>query len=254
MFGNRKSHARTQLRLESLCQRALPSATVNFDAVNRIVTIEGDAKSNVARVEIANGRLSINADGAMQSFNLNQVRNLVFLGNAGNDEFVNLTSIRSIVVGGDGDDLLIGGSGRDDIFGGAGNDSIFGMAGDDRLTGNDGDDLIQGGEGDDRLRGMAGDDTLLGDAGKDELRGGAGADTLDGGDGADRIRANPGEDKILNLEAIDRLDPDRIWPEHPNGDDHGHGGHGADDGPNHNMTEHGPENENEQEAEHQNYY
>ena len=49
------------------------------------------------------------------------------------------------------------------------------------VGGGDGDDILEGGEGEDALFGDAGDDTLKGGAGADALTGAAGADTLSGG-------------------------------------------------------------------------
>ena len=49
------------------------------------------------------------------------------------------------------------------------------------VGGGDGDDVLEGGEGDDELYGDAGDDTLKGGAGFDVLTGATGADTMSGG-------------------------------------------------------------------------
>lgn len=199
---------RQVLSLHTLDRRDVPSAVTTFDPLTRTVTITGDAENNVAVVGVQAGSVVVDVDGATASFPASQVRNLVFVGHAGDDQFTNNTAIRSLGNGGDGNDVLTGGSGRDDFFGGAGDDSMVGNAGDDRIYGGAGNDALWGNDGKDELRGDTGDDTLLGGAGDDELRGGAGTDRLDGGAGRDRIRYTAGIDVIMNPDATDRLSKD----------------------------------------------
>src|SRR5262249_55060579 len=111
-----------------------------------------------------------------QEFDATAVREIVFLGEDGNDVFVNQTAIGSRAYGGNGDDVLRGGSGNDFLDGGAGNDKLYGNAGDDELHGGLGNDDLYGGAGNDKLYGGLGNDGLFGGGGKDELHGGAGAD------------------------------------------------------------------------------
>lgn len=62
------------------------------------------------------------------------------------DDFVSLsTARRSVVAGGDGDDLLEGGEGDDELVGDAGNDTLKGGPGFDVLTGAAGADTLSGG-------------------------------------------------------------------------------------------------------------
>lgn len=117
------------------------------------------------------------------------VDRIVFLGGEGNDTFVNLTQVRSVIDGGEGNNLLVGGAANDVILAGAGNDTLIGNRGNDELYGdarldsnpifgangrptvtilNDGgNDLLLGGRGNDVLRGGRGNDRLIGGAGFD---------------------------------------------------------------------------------------
>lgn len=132
----------------------------------------------------------------------------------GNDDFLNMTSIPSLLQGGKGYDVLVGGSGPDQILGswggdeldgGPGDDIIFGgygLAGEiDTVYGGRGDDylvvhtfvsFVYGGPDDDYMVGGDGDDTLRGQGGDDILRGNDGIDILDGG--ADNDDLSPGND------------------------------------------------------------
>jgi Ca2+-binding RTX toxin-like protein len=58
---------------------------------------------------------------------------LVQLG-AGDDTLLDFTSLPTVVVGGDGNDILTGGSGRNILIGGLGSDLIYGGAGEDILV------------------------------------------------------------------------------------------------------------------------
>ena len=60
----------------------------------------------------------------------------------------------------------------------------------------DGNDLIDGGNGKDILLGGAGNDTIDGGTGKDILYGGVGADTLTGGNGADTFKFDKGDTSL----------------------------------------------------------
>ena len=74
---------------------------------------------------------------------------------------IDLASFDSVLIGGDGNDVLRTGNSADYIEGGAG---------DDRMNGRKGDDVMFGGEG---------DDYLIGHQGSDTMTGGEGADTFD---------------------------------------------------------------------------
>jgi Ca2+-binding RTX toxin-like protein len=62
---------------------------------------------------------------------------------------------------------------------------ISGEEGDDVLAGNDVAEIYYGGAGSDVLRGAGGDDRMFGEAGNDRFDSGLGADQLDGGEGVD---------------------------------------------------------------------
>ena len=99
------------------------------------------------------------------------VTSIHFHGNAGNDRFINNTSINSVAYGGAGTDTLWGGTGNDELYGELGNDVIFGWAGNDLLVGAAGNDRLFGGSGDDQLHSGPGIDIANGGTGIDELVG-----------------------------------------------------------------------------------
>ncbi|QHQ37240.1 calcium-binding protein [Algicella marina] len=112
----------------------------------------------------------------------------IFLNN-GNDVYWGAEgTVRGLVDGEFGDDLLVGGSGVDDFQGGGGNDT---------LRGGDGDDILRGGSGDDSLRGGGGDDEVLGGGGNDIMHGGLGDDVLNGFGHDDVLNGGQGDDFLV---------------------------------------------------------
>jgi hypothetical protein len=89
------------------------------------------------------------------------VQRVEFYGGAGDDVFINNTSLPSVAWGGEGNDTLRGGAGEDTLYGGFGDDILYGGAGDDTLFGEDGDDGLFGGLGTNTLYGGNGDDRFL---------------------------------------------------------------------------------------------
>jgi hypothetical protein len=156
---------------------------------------------------------------------------IFFDGFDGNDDFLNNTTIPSILQGGRGNDVLLGGSGPDQILGSWGGDILEGRAGDDIIYGGYGvpgevdtafggsgndhievhtlvsfvyggpdNDYLLGGDGDDTLKGQGGRDTLVGQDGIDTLDGGADADDISPGNDvwADFVRGGPGADTFYH--------------------------------------------------------
>jgi Ca2+-binding RTX toxin-like protein len=105
------------------------------------------------------------------------------VGTEGNDNPLNGTPGRDVIVGlGGGDGIVAGGPGNDVICGGSGKDTLYGGPGKDTLLGQAGSDTLTGGEGKDTLLGQAGSDLFTfgqtrkpGD-GKDRCKGGKGID------------------------------------------------------------------------------
>ena len=75
------------------------------------------------------------------------VWHITFHGGAGDDTFINETSIMSEAHGGAGNDTLEGGSGDDALYGGTGEDRLYGHGGNDMLDGGDDGvkDILNGG-------------------------------------------------------------------------------------------------------------
>ncbi|HVK14452.1 MAG TPA: hypothetical protein VM597_37280, partial [Gemmataceae bacterium] len=187
------------LRLDPLDPRTLPSAgPIQYTA--GVVTVLGTTDADDLSIDYADGdnptAVEVLFNGEVRTFHLSKtpVRKIVFLAGAGDDSFANTTDVRSLVLGGAGDDYLSGGAGHDTLAGGAGYDELDGGDGDDVLSGGDDDDGLAGGDGDDALAGGAGDDYLTGDAGDDALAGGGGFDSLDAGEGNDTLGGGTEDD------------------------------------------------------------
>ncbi|MEJ0040525.1 MAG: right-handed parallel beta-helix repeat-containing protein [Gammaproteobacteria bacterium] len=141
------------------------------------LTIAGSASVRIAGLELANGVVSLNLEGAFGTrIEGNDLANHIF-GNDGNN----------VIRGGDGDDFidLRAAHGANSVDGGAGNDTILGGAGSDVLMGGSGADLIVSTAGADTVIGGSGDDHIvLGstDGSRVIVQGGSGSDQfiLDG--------------------------------------------------------------------------
>jgi WD40-like Beta Propeller Repeat/RTX calcium-binding nonapeptide repeat (4 copies) len=124
------------------------------------------------------------------------------------------TRPRTLLLGGDGadvlngtpgDDLICGFGGSDRIDGQGGNDVVLGGPGGDVLAGGGGADWLYGDAGADRMAGGGGRDRLLGAGDRDRLGGGADADRIDGGAAQDRLDGGGARDRLAGGAASDRL-------------------------------------------------
>lgn len=141
----------------------------------------------------------------------NQVNQLKFYGNKGNDTFSSAAPLLLEAHGGQGNDTMIGGRIYNQMFGEGGDDILIGHNNvGDLLIGSTGNDTLLGLGGNDTLRGGWGDDTLDGGLGNDRLVGGFGNDDLDGGRGNDNMWGDEdwswGRDSIF--DGNDRLESD----------------------------------------------
>jgi Ca2+-binding RTX toxin-like protein len=189
--------------LENLESRRLLAASVALNG--GVLSITGTDGPDTVFVTQAHGKINVivaGPGGSVQTFNKANVKTIFFDGRAGDDIFVNLTNVRAIALGGDGNDILVGGRNNDILIGGAGNDILIGGRGNDFLEGDAGDDVLMGGPGNDMEFGEDGNDRFFDDHGRDEFHPG------------------PGENEIH-----DRFD-DRVFPEA--GEDHVFDDHGMD--------------------------
>lgn len=162
---------------------------ISFDDDTGVVTITGGSGNDTSTVTIdAAGAVRVTLGRAAVTYTRRVVTRIVFVGNDGDDEFTNATSIPCTANGGDGNDTLRGGSGDDFLVGGYGQDTLYGNDGDDILWGSGGSDVLWGGDG---------NDVLYGHGGSDELHGGAGRDTLNGGSGNDQLFGDEGQDLLV---------------------------------------------------------
>jgi RTX calcium-binding nonapeptide repeat (4 copies) len=135
----------------------------------------------------------------------------------------------SIVVAGDGNDVIEGSAMRDTVLGDDGDDEILGGLGSDHLDGGFGNDRIEGGDNGDLILGGPGDDTIFGEQaegtpthpGPDIIHGGPGRDTIDGGQGKDQIFGSVDGDTLRGGDDDDTLIGNQ-------GDDELEGGEGLD--------------------------
>ena len=186
------------LSFDSLEQRHL-LAGIFFDSGTGEITI-GGSNSNDSSVfsQVGSNYQATLTGFTAETFPVADVTKVTFIGLGGNDVFNNTTGVETLLLGGDGDDILNGGSGIDVMNAGNGNDRMSGGDGNDRLIGNNGDDEINGGPGNDRLFGGNGVNTMNGNDGDDLMFGGDQVDTMNGGNGADQIFPLGGDD-IINL-------------------------------------------------------
>lgn len=268
------------LKAESLENRELMAADISYDFSTKTLNITGDQYNDQVeiryigsevRVDLYSQRSNGTIDHRDRTKQISDVRkiffdgfagndketvvagllspgvslsntSLQFIGNSGDDQFVNNApvvcysfggpgndviqggSLADGIYGDEGNDILKGGDGRDRIYGGLGDDqidgegggdSIFGEegfdqlaggTGDDGIDGGDGNDLIWGGYGDDWLTGDLGNDILQGEDGVDHIFGGIGNDTITGGNGDDYLYGDTGEDSIYGNAGNDYLD------------------------------------------------
>lgn len=170
-------------QLAPLESRRLLSVTTHLE--DGVLTIRGDRSNDVVTLTEDAGRVEVHGRarrGSAVAFAAGDVRQVVFLGGAGNDRLTDDTAIPVRASGGAGNDRLIGGAGNDDLSGDDGNDF---------LDGRGGDDAIAGGRGNDRLLGEDGDDRLDDHSGRNQLDGGRGSDDVAGG--VDRGGGDPGD-------------------------------------------------------------
>ncbi len=136
------------------------------------------------------------------------------IGGAGNDTLdggAGGTTIGTVPLVANRDDIIRGGIGNDNIKGQGGNDYLFGEAGDDTIDAGDGNDVIDTGDAGgpnnrDSVLGGNGNDAIRGGSGNDTLRGGAGDDTILGGDGNDNLIGDAGNDKLRGENGSDNFD------------------------------------------------
>jgi Ca2+-binding RTX toxin-like protein len=142
------------------------------------------------------------------------IKEIHFIGGAGNDLFTNNTAIVSRADGDAGSDTLNGGSGADRLYGESWDGAGSGVC-DDLIDGNGGNDYIvtgvgangaSGGDGDDIILGGIGNDRLYGEVGSDWLCAGNGNDTIYGGNNQDFLFGEIGVDYLYGESGMDYLD------------------------------------------------
>ena len=184
------------LKLEHLERRELLAVLLDGD----ILRITGADNADTAAIDpyTQDGEQWVTAtlNGQSSQYAASSIRKIIFIGNDGDDYFVNNSNLRSHVWGNGGVDTLIGGSREDRLYGGSWGDSLVGGAGNDTIFGGGADDTIYGGAGDDAIFGHSGADILYGEDGDDSIIASSGDDTIFGGEGNDYLHGHTGLDEI----------------------------------------------------------
>jgi hypothetical protein len=214
--------------LENLEARQLMAANLTASLVaengRNILVVEGTERNDSVYIEYSVNSGKYYVGTTYDGEQLGAFRNVAEIriwANGGNDRIDlhsndgrNPPSVKAIISGGDGNDILIGGTGDDHLDGGAGNDKLYGGAGadlmggqtgDDELYGLAGNDVMYGNDGNDYLSGGAGIDSIWGGYGNDDLRGDSGGDSLYGDAGADKLRGGTGADRLFGGSGVDEL-------------------------------------------------
>jgi Ca2+-binding RTX toxin-like protein len=127
------------------------SVTVNGTGADDVVMLAGDA-GGIGVIGLSAQVDVTGTDGALDTVTVR--------GNGGADVIdassVVAGTVKLVLDGGDGDDVLIGSDGDDVLIGGAGNDVLLGGGGNDLIIGGEGDDIeiqgfVAGADTDDRI-------------------------------------------------------------------------------------------------------
>jgi hypothetical protein len=168
-----------------------PFNGISFNTATGILTLNGTNANDTALVGYdANGSVRVTLNQFIKTYAKNAIKEIVFSGHAGADNFSNITSIKCTADGGDDNDVLRGGDGDDFLVGGYGQDTLYGNKGNDTIWGSGGSDTTFGGDG---------DDVLFGHGGNDKMYGGNGRDTLNGGSGNDQLFGENGQDLLVSV-------------------------------------------------------
>ncbi len=86
-------------------------------------------------VEVNAGEFEVSGAAEIAPFQVKDLKSIEVWGLGGDDIIINKTSIPSLLIGGDGKDVLKGGEATDLLFGGDGTDSLYGNGGLDYVFG-----------------------------------------------------------------------------------------------------------------------
>lgn len=170
-----------RMEVESLSDRIMPAITSSLNFTTGVLAINGDAANDNVKIfkSLMPGSFTQSAfwvqdltrsTNNISFYNVANVREIQFNGNAGNDT-VNASTV-------DVPMRLLGGDGNDTLNGGVRNDWF---------DGGNGYDILRGGPGDDYFRGSAGNDDYFGDDGADLVFRNGQNPTFNGGNGDDVV-------------------------------------------------------------------
>lgn len=209
------SKHRVQLTVETLEERAVPSATtgraVHVSVQGGAMIITGTGNDDLVQVLDAKNAKGEAVYRVKQTWGGHDyviadvpqtkvTERIEFNAGAGNDYFKFTTKGKDLDLVADmgaGNDIAWGWTGNDTFIGGSGNDYLYGMGGNDLLMGGADNDKLYGGNGNDFLVGGFGADELFGQSDADVLIGGEWFSNTAGRDGAfDRLDGGGGRDRV----------------------------------------------------------
>ena len=127
--------------------RNQPAPTVQLNQQTGQLTVLGGQQHDSVYVSESGNTISLFSNGhafsgSMLRFDRDEISQIRFFGNGGDDVFLNFSSKQLFAMGGEGNDAIVGGSANDRLVGEAGNDFLFGAGGFDLVTGDQGADVF----------------------------------------------------------------------------------------------------------------
>jgi Ca2+-binding RTX toxin-like protein len=225
-YKNPSRDSNRWLKVERLERRELLTVLLDADILRVTGTDNADAATIDPFTQNGEQWVAATLNGQSSQYAASAIRKIVFVGNDGDDSFVNNSDLPSYAWGNAGVDTLIGGGGADRLYGGTWGDSLAGGAGNDSLFGDAADDTIYGGAGDDAIFGQSGSDALYGEDGNDSILASSGNDTIFGGEGDDYLHGHTGFDEIYGGNGDDFIVGHAAddWISAGGGDDRVYGG------------------------------
>ncbi|MBM0740803.1 esterase-like activity of phytase family protein [Phormidium sp. CLA17] len=131
------------------------------------------------------------------------------------DNAIFSSTVKNLLQGGAGDDVLVGTNGNDELNGGEGNNTLHGLLGNNILIAGNGNDTAYAEGGNDVFLLGNGNNTVFANAGSDRISTGLGNDTIYADLGDDWINAGDGNNTVFAREGNNRvatgLGNDTIW-------------------------------------------
>ncbi|HUB24180.1 MAG TPA: hypothetical protein VL992_02040 [Tepidisphaeraceae bacterium] len=165
-----------------------------------VIMVNGANADNIGTITVSNSEVTLEVDGAVQTFPLSSVTGVNVNLTTGNNNLMIGSSVPSTsIAGGSGSDTIMASNQQADTI-------IGGMVDDDIEVSTSAADYIQGGKSNNTLMGGGSGTIILGKAGTgmivpqstgEIVRGGPGIDTIESTAGGDKLKAGLGEFKVF---------------------------------------------------------